>query len=72
LPDIPGIDFDTAWERRVEQVIDASTGLKANFISAKDLIASKLAASRPQDLADAAAIKKATEAREKKTGQKWP
>ena len=32
LPDIPGVDFDGAWERRVETVIDAGTGLKANFI----------------------------------------
>ena len=31
LPDIPGVDFDAAWERRVEGVIDAATGLKAFF-----------------------------------------
>jgi hypothetical protein len=61
LPDIPGVDFDAAWERRVETVVDTTTGLKANFISAEDLIASKLAAGRPQDLADADAIRKATE-----------
>jgi hypothetical protein len=61
LPDIPGVDFESAWERRVEGVIDPKTGLKANFISAPDLIASKLAAGRPQDLADAEAIRKATE-----------
>jgi hypothetical protein len=45
-------------------VIDPQSGLKAFFISATDLIASKLAAGRPQDLADAEAIRKATEARE--------
>jgi hypothetical protein len=61
LPDIPGVDFDAAWERRVETVIDPTSGLKANFISAADLIASKLAAGRPQDIADAEAIRKATE-----------
>ena len=61
LPGIPGVDFDAAWERRVEDVIDTTTGLKANFISAADLIAAKLAAGRPQDLADADAIRKATE-----------
>jgi len=61
LPNIPGVDFDAAWERRVETVIDPATGLKANFISADDLIAAKLAAGRPQDLADADAIRKATE-----------
>jgi hypothetical protein len=59
LPDIPGVDFDEAWERPVESVIDPASGLKAHFISAGDLIASKLAAGRPQDLADA--IRQATE-----------
>jgi hypothetical protein len=34
-------------------VVDTATGLRANFISAEDLIASKLASGRPQDLADA-------------------
>src|SRR5271169_4747988 len=53
LPAIPGVDFDAAWERRVETVIDAATGLKANFISGDDLIASKLASGRLQDIADA-------------------
>jgi hypothetical protein len=55
------VDFEAAWERRVEIVLDAATGLKANFISADDLIASKLASARPQDLADADAIRKARE-----------
>jgi hypothetical protein len=64
LPDIPGVDFEAAWERRVEGVIDPASGLKAHFISASDLIASKLAAGRPQDLADAEAIRKAIEAQE--------
>jgi hypothetical protein len=59
LPDIPGVDFDEAWERRVEIVIDAATSQKANFISADDLIVSKLASGRPQDLADAEAVKQA-------------
>jgi hypothetical protein len=65
LPEIPGVDFDAAWERRVEGVIDPESGLKAFFISAPDLIASKLAAGRAQDLADAEAIRKATEARKR-------
>jgi hypothetical protein len=63
LPDIPGVDFDAAWERRVEGAIDPASGLTAHFISAPDLIASKLAAGRPQDLADAEAIRKAAESR---------
>ena len=64
LPAIPGVDFDTAWERRVEIVVDTATSLKANFISADDLIASKLASGRPQDLADADAIRKAAESKD--------
>jgi hypothetical protein len=64
LPDIPGIDFDAAWERRIETTVDQASGLKALFISRDDLIASKLAAGRPQDLADVDAIRKATESQE--------
>lgn len=56
-----GVDFDAAWERRVEDVIDPATGLKANFISRDDLIAAKLASGRLQDLADVDAIRKAAE-----------
>lgn len=63
LPDIPGVDFEAAWERRVEGVIDPASGLKAFFISAPDLIAAKLAAGRPQDIADADAIRRAIEAK---------
>jgi hypothetical protein len=69
LPDIPGVDFEAAWERRVEGVIDPASGLKAFFISAPDLIAAKLAAGRPQDIADADAIRRAIEAK-KNTPQK--
>jgi len=61
LLDLPGVDFDAAWERRVEDVIDRASGLKANFISRDDLIAAKRAAGRPQDLADVDAIRKAAE-----------
>jgi hypothetical protein len=63
LTAIPGIEFDAAWPHRVEDVIDAASGLKATFISRDDLIASKLASGRPQDLADVDAIRKATENR---------
>ncbi len=63
LPDIPGVGFEEAWERRVEGVIDPKSGLKAHFISAADLIASKLAAGRPQDLADAEAVRRANKAK---------
>ncbi len=59
LPEISGVDFDQAWQRRFEATVDAKTGLKAQFISEADLIASKLAVGRPQDLADVDAIHKA-------------
>lgn len=59
LPEIAGVGFDAAWQRRVMVTVDAATKLKAPFISEKDLIASKVAAGRPQDLADADALRKA-------------
>ncbi len=58
---IKGVDFDTAWERRTEIEIDAESGLKAWVISSGDLIAAKLAAGRPQDLADVAALRQTEE-----------
>ena len=59
LPEIAGVDFDGAWRRRIEVTIDVETGLRAQFISGADLIAAKLAAGRPQDLADVTALNKA-------------
>lgn len=70
LPDIPGVDFDAAWKRRVDGVIDAKTGLKAHFISRDDLIAAKLAAARPQDLADVDALRKAAESQRPRRAKK--
>ena len=57
--DIPGVDFDSAWQRRVEAVVEPQSGLKANFISRDDLIASKLASGRTRDLADVEEIREA-------------
>jgi hypothetical protein len=68
LPEIKGIDFDRAWQNRVEAVIDPQSGLTASFISSKDLIAAKLAAGRPQDLADVAALRKAADSHEPDDG----
>ncbi len=59
LPEISGVDFDGAWQRRVEATIDPASGLTASFISSEDLITSKLAAGRPQDIADVDALRKA-------------
>jgi hypothetical protein len=70
LPDLPGVDFDAAWERRVEGVIDSKTSLKAFFISSADLVAAKLASGRPQDLADVDAIRKATESQRPEAKEK--
>jgi hypothetical protein len=50
LMGIPGVQFDQCWNRRLETDFD---GLKVIFISKQDLIASKRAAGRPQDLIDA-------------------
>jgi hypothetical protein len=72
LPDLPGVDFDAAWERRVEGVIDRDTGLPAFFISREDLIAAKLASGRPQDLADVRAIEKAAESLQPRPAKKKP
>ncbi|HTX76745.1 MAG TPA: DUF6036 family nucleotidyltransferase [Terracidiphilus sp.] len=66
LPDLGGVEFDAAWENRIESVVDPESGLTAYFISAPDLIAAKLASGRPQDMADAEAIRKAIEATQRK------
>lgn len=50
LMGIPGVDFEDCWNRRVEVDFD---GLNVIFISKNDLIISKRAAGRPQDLIDA-------------------
>ncbi len=63
LPAIPGVEFNAAWENRIEVEIDAASGLKAHFISAEDLIASKLATGRPRDLADVDDIRKSADSR---------
>ncbi len=50
LMGIPGVQFGEAWGRRIEVDFD---GLPVSFISRQDLITSKLASGRPQDLLDA-------------------
>jgi hypothetical protein len=69
LPGIDGVEFDAAWERRIEAVIDTASGLKACFISKDDLIASKLAAGRLRDLADVEEIREATRSQSERSGQ---
>ena len=50
LMSIPGLSFDDAWSRRVE--VDFA-GILVPFISKQDLIVSKRASGRPEDLRDA-------------------
>jgi hypothetical protein len=59
LSNISGVTFNAAWKNRVTHVIDEQRGINAQFISREDLIAAKLAAGRPQDLADVDALRKA-------------
>ena len=59
LPGIEGVNFDEAWTRRIEGLIDVKTGLTAFFISKADLIASRLGAGRLRDLADVEEIREA-------------
>jgi hypothetical protein len=56
LMSISGLTFDEAWPRRVKAEFD---GVPVLFIDRQDLIASKLAAGRPQDLIDAASLAQA-------------
>jgi len=72
FPQISGIKFDDAWQRRIEAVIDEPTGLKAFVISAEDLITNKLAAARLQDLADVEAVRKAAGSRRPSAKKKAP
>jgi hypothetical protein len=54
IPKISGVEFEDAWTRRVNVAIDDT--LTVPFISRQDLLAAKLSAGRPQDLADVAAL----------------
>ena len=54
LTEIDGVSFRRAWARRVHAQLDEQRRLP--IIAREDLLAAKLAAGRPQDLADAAAI----------------
>ena len=51
LQQVSGLDFDSAWEHRIEGFIDKET--PALVISKEDLIRNKLASGREQDLLDA-------------------
>ena len=59
FPAIPGVEFEACWPNRVAVTVHAEKSLLANFISAKDLIAAKIASGREQDIADVQAIRRA-------------
>lgn len=58
LMGIPGVQFDEAWERRVEVQFDDTAVM---IISKQDLILAKRAAGRPQDLLDADSLEQSSE-----------
>ncbi len=53
LTRITGVDFDTAWRRRVEQTLE---GRPIPYLGRADLIANKRATGRAQDLVDASLL----------------
>jgi|ERR1700733_2280322 hypothetical protein len=59
LPKIDGVEFEGAWQRRVDAQVDEN--LTASFISRDDLLAAKISAGRAQDLVDVAALRESRE-----------
>ena len=57
LQQIDGVDFDGAWNKRVETTIDGE--LPVHVISRDDLIRNKLACGRPRDLLDVEELRQA-------------
>lgn len=55
ITELPALDFDSAWERRLSIDID---GVLVNVISLQDLILNKEASGRPQDIADVVILRK--------------
>ena len=58
LMGIPGVQFDEAWERRMEVQFD---DVPVTIIAKQDLITAKRAAGRPQDLLDADSLEQASD-----------
>ena len=57
---IPGVEFPSAWENRVETEID---GVTIYYISRDDLLTAKRASGRDQDLLDVKALEEAKKLR---------
>lgn len=58
----PGIDFEAAWARRLTDTWD---GVPVSLVAISDLIASKTAAGRDQDLVDARNLERAQARRQR-------
>ena len=56
LMSLRGLSFEQAWQRRDVETVD---GVSIPFLSKDDLIESKLAAGRPQDLLDVESLRNA-------------
>ncbi len=54
ITSIDGVDFDDAWERRMMVNVG---GVQVPIIGREELILNKIAAGRPQDLADVARLR---------------
>jgi Nucleotidyltransferase of unknown function (DUF6036) len=67
LPEISGVDFDAAWEKRINAEIDE--GLEVPFIDLDSLILAKLASGREEDLADVAVLRRAARSMTKQRGE---
>lgn len=63
LQGIAGVNFDDAWEKRVDGNLDENT--PAHFISREHLIRNKLAVGRLQDLADVEKLRESGSQEEK-------
>jgi hypothetical protein len=61
---IDGVEFASVYANSIPVMIDGE--IPARYISADDLITNKLAAGRPQDLADVEAIRQARAAQDRK------
>lgn len=55
ITSIAGVSFDEAWNARIAGSID---GLTVSFLGREELIRNKESAGRPQDIADAIALRK--------------
>lgn len=60
LTSIPGVSFEEAWEHRVE---DSFGDHPVAYLGLDDLLRNKMAAGRPQDLADVVVLKQLSQKR---------